>query len=410
MKILIISPLFPPSGSPQALQSQRLANALHESGMDVTVLAAGRGNVEPDNSHLDGEEISDDKRVKKITFNSPILIKLIAKLIPRMYRFIRPYDVFFHYTGLYNSLKKILMKDRYNAVISISEPLVTHRALQSCLSSSNKMKQVYWFSDPVPLIANKTLMRLSWRRKIIQKMVIKCLKKNNCIVGVTDEIINPIKQLSNENLKYMVLPHSFDEMDWPWPPILKELKSEQKKKIVILHSGALYWLRNPFTLLDGIEKFNSEKNGDFEFEVILQGVIEDKINKQIKSRVDKVFLNIEGSKNYLNSRKSMSNADILCVIDVDLPINIHLPSKIADYVGACKPILYIGNNNSPTCRYLSKIHPAFAQANDADSVSMALLDLSLKCNKVPIEDYKECYKFFSSKYVYMPLINHLVNE
>jgi hypothetical protein len=172
--------------------------------------------------------------------------------------------------------------------------------------------------------------------------------------------------------------------------------------VTVLHSGALYWERKPNTLILGAEKASTFA-GMAPIKVVLQGSISPEIQRGIEAISTSVPVEIAEATNFKRSIESIKKADILCIIDVALTKNVHLPSKIADYVGACKPILYIGQPDSPTCRALKQVHPAFEQGLTVDEVALALKVLIGKL-RLAGETYASSYDKFASRNVYRPLI------
>ncbi len=402
----MITPFFPPQGSPQALQSFRLAKALCESGIEVDVLAAGTGSNMPGNSHLSEQRGRAVDRLTVFSFSTPSWARLLGRFIPQLYRFFQPYDPWLYLPGLRACLKQLLAANSYDAIISIAEPLASHAALASAVPKGAP-RRVYWFSDPAPLSQNRDMMKLAWRRQMVERLVTSCLSPGVCVVGVTEEILEPLKALAKPDVAFMVLPHSLDEVDWPWPPNRSVGPSSKQYDLSVLHSGALYWERKPFVLLAGAASYAKECGRMDSIHVRLQGVIAPEIAEELRSTSNDVSISLDGPKDYLLSTQAMREADILCVIDVSLPRNIHLPSKLADYVGACKPILYIGQPDSPTCRAMRDVHPAFVQALDADQVARALKWLENRRWEITADDYQTCYDHFSFRNVYRPLTNWL---
>lgn len=80
---------------------------------------------------------------------------------------------------------------------------------------------------------------------------------------------------------------------------------------------------------------------------------------------------------HLPSLNEMSDADILLVMDADLPKSPFLPSKLMDYLMFDKPIVDLTPANSATCRFLDGIGYESAGPNDANAVRLLLKNYSL---------------------------------
>jgi hypothetical protein len=87
-----------------------------------------------------------------------------------------------------------------------------------------------------------------------------------------------------------------------------------------------------------------------------------------------------------------------------------LPSKIADYVAARKPILYVGSSDSPTCRILRELHPAFAFGKSAGEVSAGLEALIAKSFTIQRADFDEICKIFCLTTAYIDLQEFIIGS
>jgi hypothetical protein len=402
--VLVISPHFPPLGSPQALQTYRKVKAFCEYGFQVTVLAADPGGVKGNNLHLNSQLPLDIPGLTVHRFRIGHRLFKKSSFLSKAYRLVRPYDTEIYFSELRRSLARLLMEHPYDIIISVAEPLVSHAALQSVQSLVGGAKQVYWFGDPVPMVANVDMMKLAWRRKQCERIARRCVEYGDLVIGVTDEILEPMKAMATQKSPiFAVVPHCFDESDWPWPP--RERQKSTSDVVTVLHSGALYYVRTPFVLLKGVALALQKPRELPPIRVKLQGTIAPYIARELESYSSQVPLVIEGPREFADSKQAMVEADILCVIDCQLPRNVHLPSKLADYIGACRPILYIGRPDSPTCRLLDGVHPAFAQANSPQEVVTALKYLVSVDHNISLSDYRRVYDKFLSTRIHSWIFN-----
>lgn len=406
MRVLIISPFYSPMGQPQAMQVSRLARTLAESGVQVDVLAAGRGSPPPTNTHVEEEHVSEVPGLRVHEFPTPWWARHLAKRIPRLYRLFRPHDPWFHLPGMCVVLKNLLTAEKYDHVIAVAEPLASHAALDSALTSIGSARSpicTFWFSDPVPLSNNRDLLKLAWRRRLIDRLVLRCLARASLVIAPTEEILEPLRALSPSGLEFSIVLHSFDEVDWPWPPRSATSPLSEQRGLILLHSGALYWTRSPWVLLAGAESYDKQTTPEHGTVVRLQGAMSSAIAAALDTTSFGISVAVESPVKFHRSKLHIVGADILCVIDATLPINLHLPSKVADYAGACKPILYIGPPDTPTCRALRDVHPAFAQAFDELEVAGAIQWLDGRRQEIGIDAYRSCYDRFRRGSVYAPL-------
>jgi hypothetical protein len=196
----------------------------------------------------------------------------------------------------------------------------------------------------------------------------------------------------------MVLPHFFDGDDWPFSP----RRYRTGNTVRILHAGALYWTRRPDVLVKGFLQYRQTAGKPAMLQML--GSCAPEIAETLSGLTRDEGIYLKGGVTQSQARAAIEAADILVIIDCDLPQNVHLPSKVADYAAACKPILYIGRPDSPTCRVLSKVHPAFVQATTAESVSSALSLLADLAYILPPEAYRAAYRSLEAQSVLSPLI------
>jgi hypothetical protein len=294
-------------------------------------------------------------------------------------------------------VKRLLKRESYDVIVSVAEPLVSHAALRCMQKFVGAAKQIAWFSDPVPSLSDVQWMRMKWRRRRCCEVAAGCLSFCEAVITVTEEIADRIRSLAGRQApRITVVPHCFDEDDWPWPPA----KQRREGEVTVVHSGALCYHRSPARLLTGVQHFQKQNGGRPAVRVQFQGAVAKNLQSEVDAWRSSGLASFEGPVDYSVSKESIRQADLLCVIDAELPKNIHLPSKIADYVGACRPILYLGRPDSPTCRCLSRIHPCFAQGHTVEETATALKELIDRRTTIPASAYWKAYKGFTARAVH----------
>jgi hypothetical protein len=391
MNILIVTPEYPPLGSPQSIQSYRMAYGFAKCGCKVDVLAAEAGGGAEKNHHLQ-YRAPDISGVKVFRFKHKTSDP--ASVSSRLYRLCFPYDPYRYGKELRIALESFCVESAYDIVIAISEPFVTHVCVNKAIRNS---RLVYWLSDPVPLGDEfKDIIKFKFRRMVFEQQIRRNLKANCIVCGVTTEIVEPFIQiLKFPSSKVFTANHTYIDSDWG--PVSEIPK--RNKQLVILHSGAIYWKRKPFKLINGATSF-ATKNRVF-LKILLQGAIEKQILQSLSPRTTYCDVEIQGPASYQESVVAMRSSDILCIIDVELDKNCHLPSKVADYVAANKPILYIGKKTSPTTRALQG-YAGFYCAENEFEVEQGLQKIvqAISCSY----DNLSVKKQFESECVYKKLL------
>ena len=301
--VLMISPHFPPSGNPQAFQSLRLAETLAHAGMQVEVLAAGAGNFEPANSHAGGPFRAQNGNISISRFPPAGALVRRAR---RFHRLFHPLDPYCYEPGLVRVLQQTLRERSFDVILSCSEPLVSHDAVFRVSHGRTRPLYIHWFSDPVPDSNHPEMMKLAWRRKRCDALIARCMQHGSVVIGVTEEILKPFRAVAPAHAEILVLPHTFDPRQWPWPP---NPASRRRHEAILLHAGSLYWTRHPFVFLDGIAMAAQKVR------VRMMGSVSEEIRASLARKQYPFPLEWTGSATYEESHKAMGDADILCVID-----------------------------------------------------------------------------------------------
>ncbi len=90
---------------------------------------------------------------------------------------------------------------------------------------------------------------------------------------------------------------------------------------------------------------------------------------------------------YLDSIKVLSEADILLVIDAPLKDSPFFPSKLADYIGAGKPVVALSPLSSTTTQIVRDVQKDLLVADSADVPSIcALLRRVDSMNLIPLRE------------------------
>ena len=154
-----------------------------------------------------------------------------------------------------------------------------------------------------------------------------------------------INEFSYLEEKTYILPHTFDQRLYT----LSKKDTDNQNKIVV-HTGNIYGLRTIKYFLEALKEYKP-KNIEFHF----YGKIKDSelnlVNKFGLEDVVKIYSQIP----YLDSLNVISSADFLMVIDAQLLKSPFFPSKLADYIGAKKPIIALTPLDSASVDILNHI-------------------------------------------------------
>jgi hypothetical protein len=395
---LIVSPYFPPSGAPTAKVLGALASHLLSAGNTVDVVCAGESNLEPAIASVRDKAV-DSGNLKIYRFESSGSFARQSLLI-KSYRLLKPTDPYIHLGGLMRTLQTVLDRNRYRFLLSIADPLASHEAVLQ-MRRPPVEKIAFYFSDPVPCVEDRHMMRLRARRRHCQGLANQCVKAGAVCWAPTEETFCFFQGDPELRERLMVVPHYFAAQDWPFPPAAKP----PTEVMTVLHCGALYYTRRPHVLLDGVAALRARSGVDVRARLL--GYCDPEIRASVEDTRYRGFASFEDSVPSGAAKRAITEADIVCIIDCDLPRNVHLPSKVAEYVGACKPILYIGRSDSPTCRLLRGMHPAFEQASSPEQVTNAIQGLLERSRTARPDEYRPSYEMLRVDNAARPLLARL---
>ncbi len=200
-----------------------------------------------------------------------------------------------------------------------------------------------------------------------------------CVVRDADMLIFPTEELSaiyeesypqlNVQSKSMILPHHYT------PELYGDgfsVSNSDDRSTVLRYFGEFYGIRSPEPLIRALSYF-AQSDPDLARRVKIEfvGNVESKFsnllrNSPIPIRVDKM--------SYLESLRSMRNTDVLLLIDAPSPngVNIFLPSKLIDYLGAAKPIFAITDQKGTTSEILRQYGHSLCSHDDIQGIVAVL--------------------------------------
>ena len=135
-----------------------------------------------------------------------------------------------------------------------------------------------------------------------------------------------------------VVPQSFDERAYPEVSLLSKGGLR-----IIRHVGNFYGPRTPTPLVKALKRLVSNRPNllaDMRFELVGRCSPFTLRRADVRS-LPSDLISIRPSVDYQESLNLMASADALLLIDAPTKFNVFFPSKLADYIGAGRPILGI---------------------------------------------------------------------
>jgi hypothetical protein len=288
--------------------------------------------------------------------------------------------------------------NHYRVMVSHSHEIASHLAAIAIKKVNPELRWVASFGDPIA--ANP--FNESYRFPMLEEDS----RIEATVLAQADRIIvtNPYQQaivITNQaqpvdSDKFFVLPHCFDERMYPLKATPAQVVGSSEGVFRFMHVGMLYKFKRtsePFML--GAQRL-LEKHPDLKrrFTLEFYGANDRYIQSAAEYCLDGIA-SYKGNVSYLESLAIMTEADCLLLRDADfsdqgLRDTPFYPGKLADYLGAKKPILAVTMAQGCVPDMLAKLGGASHTEDDihgiADSM-WAAIQGHLKVNSVEAERY-----------------------
>jgi len=382
-KVLIISWHFPPYKSSSAFN---LFKRLKDTGYEYDVLQIGRAD-KPDNdamfrfassrfNHYEIEMPSEDARDS------------IAR------------D---HYVNKVVEFYQILKQNKhYSVMISHSHEIASHMAAMAIKKCSPELRWVASFGDPIaanpfndsyqfPMLEVDSRTETQVLQQADRIIVTNRYQQDLVISTQTEQV---------DREKFFILPHCFDERMYPDLSDQKNKEDGLDNVFRFMHVGMLYKFKRtaePFMLsAQRLLEKRPELRGHFKLEFYGAN---DRYIRAADSYGLTDIASFKGNVNYLESLKVMSRADCLLLRDADfsdqsIKYTPFYPGKLADYMGAKKPILAVTMAHGCVPDMLTKVGGVSLTEDDIEGIANAMYDAmqgSLSVNIDEIERYSHIH-------------------
>jgi hypothetical protein len=187
----------------------------------------------------------------------------------------------------------------------------------------------------------------------------------------TEELVMS-KYPASWGTKVSVVPHGFDAD--LLPPASKSRSEADRLKFV--YTGAMFeGLRDPFALLEAIailkQMIASEVMPTFEF----VGSTDPRYPQRAQELGIDAITRFDLPTSYLKSLQIASEADVLIVIDTNVPGSVFFPSKLVDYLMFEKPILALTADGGGTTDILAPLGHICVDASRPSLIADAIAKL-----------------------------------
>ena len=165
-----------------------------------------------------------------------------------------------------------------------------------------------------------------------------------------------------------VIPHYFD-------PDLYPQGVPQAPAMVFRHLGTLYGPRTPVPLFRALDRLRSRSAGlldDVRFEMVGPCYPPSLMDQWLAPYDLGSCVSARPTVPYMESLRLMARSDALLLMDAPADVNVFLPSKLVDYVGARRPILGITPPRGPSAELIRQAGGLTADPRDSEGIADAV--------------------------------------
>jgi glycosyltransferase involved in cell wall biosynthesis len=329
LRILCISPYFVPLADPEAFCGAKLANSLIHNGLDIEIIYMENSKRRHDSSSVwmdlknasycvkepEERNISHSiiSGIKYGTTKSATRVAAAIKMATDMHEK-KPFDVIYSRSlPMYSHVAGYWCSQRLKLpwIVNINDTWDVHLAP---IEYDEKVSIVY-----------KAISRI-WLKKTINRAAM--------VMYPSSRLRDFHIRLTNIDHKNAIVPH------------IGYANNEQKddiKKFRLVHAGlisAKSSLRNPKVFLNGLRLFLDNNPGAMKMtEMVFVGT-KDQSTIDLSSMLGlEDIIKYTGVINYEDSLKQVGSASLCVLIEAVMEEGLFLPSKMADYIVARKPVL-----------------------------------------------------------------------
>jgi glycosyltransferase involved in cell wall biosynthesis len=284
------------------------------------------------------------------------------------------------WTGIWHRLPDLMMSLREKAVetlmdmdLSIYEAVITWSPFHSinCVMAEIKrdrsdLRWIAQFSDPWarnPLEKNPIVAAWNWWHES------RTVERADFIIHSSKYARNIMLGGRREDSRALstVIPHPFE------PELFPARKKMVNEKITLRHVGVLFDRRSPEPFFVALAKLLARRQE-----------LQDQLVVELVGPVPLEMLSTPGVRtlpvgmvrhvptvSYIESLEKMFDADILLLIEAETKLNLFVPSKLSDYMGAGTPIVGIAPPGASE-DMLRQLGCWLAKPNDTDGIERAI--------------------------------------
>ena len=344
-QLLVVAYDLPPYLQPQAIQIGRLLDRLADAYRLFAVTADDTGSRK-DPTLYAGLDRKFAAQIR-LPYSATFLPLLLRKIFFPPFRM--PDERRYWHRRAFRRVVEQWSQERFDGIVTFSYPLSSN-LLGMQLKQRLKAPWTAFFSDPW-VDSPYTRYRLMFRA------INNALEKRT--MTEADQLVFASREMHDAYVrKYPFIRHKASALEHSFEPGSYPGRTERRDgPVVFRYLGTLNRVRTPYALLHAVGDLASRdvlsgKDARFEFyggTDIPCGMV---MKRLIRRYGLQEIVQMKGSVPYRESLAVMQGADVLLVIDADIPGSVFLPSKLIDYVGAGRPVLGITPSDSASARVI----------------------------------------------------------
>jgi glycosyltransferase involved in cell wall biosynthesis len=381
-KILFISHALPPYLYPQSIQIGRFLAGLKKH-YDLTVLSADE-NITPDPTLYPDlyDGIAPDN-ILRVGYKNhrPLVNHFYNRVLPLIHK--RP-DLYRGWTErAYQECIARFPQQEFDAIATFSFPL----SLNLLGARLKKYYGCQWSAHQSDPWADNPFMHYGPLLRIINnRLEKKCFAQADRLVFTSDEACRFFrKKYPDWRDRISFVDHSFDAALYP------EVSPDAGERRIVRYVGGFYGERTARPLLDALAALPQDIQKKLRFEIIGANL---KTRLMIQGAgLSPDLIAFTGRVNYAESLALMKRSDALLVIDAPIENNnIFFPSKLADYIGAGRPMIGI-SSPGPTDRILKSMGQQCFRHDQVRELVQAFTAIASEASDVlPITPVRDLYR------------------
>lgn len=373
-KVLLVSWHFPPYKSSSAFN---LFKRLKDTGYDFDVLQIKRAD-KPDNEGMFAYASS---RFNRYEINVPTEDS-------------RDPAARAHYVEkVVEFYKQLKLKNHYKLMVSHSHEIASHMAALAIKKIAPDFRWVASFGDPIAANPFNESYKFAMLEEDSETET-KVLQQADRIIVTNpyqQALVASTQKIPVDASKFFILPHCYDERMYG-----KSNAAKNSSIFRFMHVGMLYKYKRtsePFLLgAQRLLKKHPELKGAFSVE--FYGANDRYIQAAAEYGLEDI-VSFKGNVSYLESLRIMTEGDCLLLRDADfsdqgLKHTPFYPGKLADYLGAKKPVLAVTMKYGCVPDMLKELGGASLTEDDIEGIATAMYDAihgKLKVSGAETEKY-----------------------